>query len=145
VNGRDACEALAARVGLAWRDGASRYRHGPVELAFDDTEHPITRGVARATFVDESYWELVGDPSRVHVLASSLEEGAARPQLFVRELERGRVFVSLLGHYTWTFDDPLFRRLLLRGFAWAARQPIARFDELDDIGARLASENAPRR
>ena len=27
----------------------------------------------------------------------------------------GRVFVSIPGHYSWTFDDPLFRTLLLRG------------------------------
>ena len=28
------------------------------------------------------------------------------------------MFVSIPGHYSWTFDDPLFRVLLLRGIAW---------------------------
>ncbi|PYJ04253.1 MAG: hypothetical protein DME25_10255 [Verrucomicrobia bacterium] len=56
----------------------------------------------------------------------------------MREQGPGRVFVSIPGHYTWTFDDPLFRLLLLRGIAWAGHQPLNRFNELVNIGARLA-------
>jgi len=29
-----------------------------------------------------------------------------------------------------TFDDPLFRTILLRGMAWAAGEPPRRFDHL---------------
>ena len=35
-------------------------------------------------------------------------------------------FVSILGHYSWTFDDPLFRLLLLRGIAWSAGEDADR-------------------
>jgi hypothetical protein len=48
------------------------------------------------------------------------------------------VFVSIPGHYTWSFDDPLFRVLLLRGMAWAAGEPEDRFADLATIGARVA-------
>jgi type 1 glutamine amidotransferase len=48
------------------------------------------------------------------------------------------VFVSIPGHYTWTFDDPLFRLLLLRGMAWSAREPVDRLAELSTVGARIA-------
>ena len=48
---------------------------------------------------------------------------------------KGRVFASIMGHYTWTFDDPLFRILALRGLAWAAGEPVHRFDHVKD--ARL--------
>jgi hypothetical protein len=48
------------------------------------------------------------------------------------------VFVSIPGHFSWTFDDPLFRVLLLRGIAWAAREPVDRFNDLVWPGAELA-------
>ena len=53
------------------------------------------------------------------------------------EHAKGRVFVSILGHYTWTFDDPLFRVLILRGICWSAKQPIDHLSELATIGARM--------
>jgi hypothetical protein len=38
----------------------------------------------------------------------------------------------------WTFDDPLYRVIVLRGIAWAAQQKDAdRLLELVPIGARL--------
>jgi type 1 glutamine amidotransferase len=54
------------------------------------------------------------------------------------ERSRGRVFVSIPGHFTWTFDDPLYRILVLRGIAWSAREDVNRFNELATIGARVA-------
>ena len=86
----------------------------------------------------ESYWALIGDPNNYHALASAVEEGAPRPQLWTREQGKGRVFVSVPGHYTWSFDDPLFRLLLLRGMAWAAGEDAERFRPLIWPGARLA-------
>ena len=51
---------------------------------------------------------------------------------------KGRVFVSIPGHYSWTFDDPLFRVLLLRGIAWTAKEPVDRFNDLVWPGADVA-------
>ena len=48
-----------------------------------------------------------------------------------------RVFVSIPGHYNWTFDDPYFRALAFRGLCWAGGQPIDRLAELIPIGARI--------
>ena len=50
---------------------------------------------------------------------------------------KGRVFGTLLGHYTWTFDDPLARVLILRGMAWAAGEPTGRFEALATDGVEL--------
>jgi type 1 glutamine amidotransferase len=138
VNGQKAPDALAQRIGLAWGTPASRFRHGPVELTFADPKHPITRGFEKLRFEDESYWRLAGDPKRVTVLATGVEEGKPWPLLWARTQDRGRVFVSILGHYTWTFDDPLFRVLVLRGIAWAAGEPADRLTELATVGARVA-------
>lgn len=141
VNGQRAPEELAKRIGLAWRDG-SRFRHGPLELQFP-AAHPITANFSATRFVDESYWNLLGDVARVNVLATQIEEGQPRPLLWTFEPNGGgRVFCSILGHYNWTFDDPLFRVLTLRGMAWAANQPIDRFNELVTPGARVSGEGA---
>ena len=50
------------------------------------------------------------------------------------------MFVCIPGHFTWTFDDPLFRVLLLRGMAWAAGEPVDRFQPLVFPGARIREE-----
>jgi type 1 glutamine amidotransferase len=51
----------------------------------------------------------------------------------------GRVFVSIPGHFSWTFDDPLFRILMLRGIAWAGKDSVDRFNDLVLPGARVAT------
>jgi type 1 glutamine amidotransferase len=137
VNGGKEEEALAQRIGLACNPKKIKYRHGPVELTLPDGEHPITRGFSKVRFVDETYWRLTGDAKNVHTLASAVEEKATWPQMWTREQGKGRVFVSILGHYTWTFDDPLFRILVLRGMAWTAWDDADRLLDLVTVGARL--------
>jgi putative heme-binding domain-containing protein len=132
-------EALADRIGMAWKGGASKFRHGRVELDFHQEKHPITRGFKKTVFEDESYWELVKGKADVNVLATGQEEGKQIPLIWTKEGPgEGRVFVSILGHYNWTFDDPLFRILLLRGIAWAGHQPADRLVDLATPGARVS-------
>jgi putative heme-binding domain-containing protein len=137
VDGHRAPEALAERIGLAWKAGASRFRHGPLEVTFPDAKSPITAGLDKLKFEDESYWRLAGDVARIDVVASGVEEGKAQPLLWTRRHGKGRVFVSIPGHYNWTFDDPLFRLLLLRGMCWTAGEPVDRLSELITVGARI--------
>ncbi len=137
VDGHDAIEPLAERIGLAWRGGSSTFRHGPLDLSVRDSAHPITRGFQKITFIDESYWQLIGDPKRINVLLEGVEAGAPRPLMWTHEQSKGRVFVSIVGHYTWTFDDPLFRILILRGISWSAHEPADRLTDLAAIGARI--------
>ena len=101
------------------------------------SKHPITRGFGKLHLVDESYWNLVGDPGSVEVLGTGVEDGRPRPLFWTRQAGKGRVFVSIPGHFTWTFDDPLFRVLILRGIAWTAGEPVDRFNELATLGARI--------
>jgi putative heme-binding domain-containing protein len=137
VNGRGATDEFARRIGLAWRDGHSRFRHGPLDLKFPAAANPITAGFKTLHLEDESYWDLIGDPKQVEVLATSREDGRDRPVIWARTEGRGRVFGMIPGHYTWTFDDPLYRILLLRGIAWAAGEPVDRFRDLVTLGARI--------
>ena len=66
------------------------------------------------------------------MLATGLEEdGKVRiPLIWNKQSGKGRVHVNILGHYNWTFNDPLFRLLVLRGIAWSAGQPVDRFSDL---------------
>lgn len=137
MEGGKEAPALSERIGLA--TSLSKYRHGPLDLVFTQPEHPITKGFKTLAILDESYWALRGDLSRVGVLATSLEENHAEPQLWVMQRQKSRVFGCIPGHYTWTFDDPLYRLIVLRGIAWASQQPdINRLAELMTVGARVA-------
>jgi hypothetical protein len=42
------------------------------------------------------------------------------------------------GHFAWTFDDPLYRAVLLRGICWAAQRPPGDLSALSTVGARMA-------
>ena len=140
INGRDAPEALAERIGLAsLKPGTSKYRHGSMALDIPTSANPITAGLKSPAFEDESYWNLFGDVSRIHVLATTREEGADRPMMWTREAGEGRVVGCVLGHYSWTFDDPIYRILALRAIAWSAHEPADRLQGLSTIGARMGT------
>ncbi len=138
-----ACEAgghaemLGEIIGLASDAGQTHYRHGLVDVRFAQGAHPITRGFSQTRFHDESYWNLVGDLSDHTLLADCEEDGGYHPQFWAGAVGEGRVFVSIPGHYSWTFDDPLFRVLLLRGMAWSAQEPVDRWNNLIDAGIEL--------
>jgi putative heme-binding domain-containing protein len=137
VNAGANAGTLAQRLGLAWGKG-SKYRHGASDWVLDK-KHPLAAGFELFQIPDESYWSLTGDlaAAKANILATSVEENAPTPQMWTREVGPGRVFVSIPGHYTWTFDDPLYRILILRGMMWTAQQPIDRLAPLSVIGARV--------
>ncbi|HVR35150.1 MAG TPA: ThuA domain-containing protein [Methylomirabilota bacterium] len=135
VNGGEEPDAVAERAGLAFTFG-SRFRHGEFDLVFTRPDHPITRGFPTLHFTDETYWNMRGDVSRLEVLGTSVEDNAPRPELWTLERGRGRIVGCIPGHFTWTFDDPLFRVLVFRGICWAAKQENPdRLAELSFIGA----------
>jgi type 1 glutamine amidotransferase len=138
VDGGQDAPGFARRIGLAWRGGASKFRHGPLDIDFSPAgDHPIVRNFDRVHFHDESYWNLLGEPQKINLLGSGVEDGSPQPLFWTATSGKGRVFVSIPGHFAWTFDDPLFRTLLLRGIAWSAGEPVDRFNDLVMPGARI--------
>ena len=139
VEAGDQAAEVARRIGLASDGPKISWRHGPLDLEFrSDSNHPIIRNFRRVHFHDEAYWKLLGDPRSITTLATNIEENEPRPLFWTAERgegkNQGRVFVSIPGHYSWTFDDPLFRILLFRGIAWAAKEPVDRFNNLIEAG-----------
>lgn len=135
---------------LAGVGGFEKWRHGALTLTIPAREHPICRGLPEVLRLeDESYWPptplMRGD--RTQVLATSDEpadagrsERSQQPMLWTYQCGRGRVFGCVPGHYSWTFDQPYFRMLLLRGAAWAASEDPRRFDDLVLRSAAVANE-----
>jgi type 1 glutamine amidotransferase len=139
VDGRNNVGDFAKRIGLASHGGQIKYRHGPMDLAFPNGQkHPILRNINKLQLVDESYWMLTGDLPKDRVLATQVEDKEPRPLFWTIEKGQGRIFVSIPGHYSWTFDDPVFRILLMRGIAWTAKEPVDRFNDLVWPGADVA-------
>jgi type 1 glutamine amidotransferase len=137
VDGRGREDEMAKRIGLSALGGSIRYRHGELNVDFRPShDHPVARNFSHIRWFDESYWALTGDPNQLTLLGTSVEDGEPRPLFWTVERGRGRVFVSIPGHFMWTFDDPAFRTLLFRGIAWAGRRNVDRFNDLVMLDAR---------
>jgi type 1 glutamine amidotransferase len=138
VDGRGQQAEMAQRIGLSALGGGIKYRHGELKMDFSPgADHPITRNLGDIRWMDESYWKLTGDPKQINVLGTAVEDDEPQPLFWTVERGRGRVFVSIPGHYMWTFDDPAFRTVLLRGIAWAGRRDVDRFNDLVTLDARV--------
>ena len=137
-------DRVAALTGLAY-DKSILVRHGPMTLRIAAGDHPICQGLPEAfDLIDEPYWPPVGDLSKVTVLATSDEavpkdsdNVAPQPMFWTALHGKGRIFACVPGHFVFTFDDPYFRILLLRGMAWAAGESPYRFDPLVTRGIPL--------
>jgi len=125
--------------------GYKLYRHGDVEMKIADAKQPICLGLpATIGFLDETYFPPTPQVD-IEVAATSVEKedpngSKITPQamFWTHKYGKGRVFGCVLGHYMWTFDDPYFRILVLRGMAWAAGDSPYRFDSVVLRGARVS-------
>jgi hypothetical protein len=130
----NASPALPDLLGLG-KGKDSKYKHKVITLKLPEARHPIMHGLPDTfTLADECFWNLQGDRSKVTALATSDEtvgdQVGPEPVIWAYERGKGRVVASTLGHFDWTFDDPFFRTILLRGIAWAAGESPYRFDPL---------------
>ena len=131
VISQDHPQKLADRLGIAWEPAPkAKFRHGPLDLTFTIPENPITKGFGKTHFVDEDYWPIHAKTKGAEVLATTPDDGGEWPMLWTHQPPKGRAFCTILGHYSWTFEDPLARILILRGIAWAAAEPVDRLTNL---------------
>src|SRR5204863_4658353 len=79
VDGRDNAPDFAQRIGLASRGGKIKYRHGPLDLEFAKSAHPIARNLERLKLQDESYWMLTGELPKERIIATQVEDKEPRP------------------------------------------------------------------
>jgi len=134
---------VAEIVGIG---GFSKYRHGLLPINIDGSAHPICRNLPpKIVLYDEPYWPplMTAQAGKVVSLGTSLESSGEfgihenQPQFWSSTLAKGRVFGCVPGHFSWSFDDPWFRLLLLRGIAWCGGGSPYRLDDLTLRGARV--------
>lgn len=144
IEGGSEANDFSRRIGLASDSGRTKYRHGSVEVDWTSGgSHPIARNLSKTVLHDESYWNLVGDTKTKLLAIGGTESGNVQPPLFwTLEPNRGRVFVSIPGHYSWTFDDPIYRAVLLRGIAWVSHESVDRLNSVVPLGVDFAVRDA---
>ena len=100
---------------------------GPFRVELTAECHPITAGAAAWLAHDELYHSQAGTlPIAPLITAKSRQSGRYEPLAWAREVGRGRVFQSLLGHAPQSYRVPGTARLFARGVAWAAGlKPLA--------------------
>jgi type 1 glutamine amidotransferase len=99
-----------------------------LNIVIVDTKHPITAGVGPFTIIDEEYKHRFAKVDR-HILARFRERPPQSDQkanmdiLWTREIGKGRVFYSALGHGKDAWENPAWQKLMVQGILWAAGQP----------------------
>jgi type 1 glutamine amidotransferase len=134
-------EEVAKLIGIS---GYKNYRHGIVDLKITAPQHPICKGLpSKIRFDDEPYWP-AAIQTDIEALATSDEKAGkdandvkAQTMFWTHTYGKGRVFGCVMGHNVWTFDDPYFRIILLRGIAWAGGQSVYCLDNLVLKGASV--------
>jgi type 1 glutamine amidotransferase len=140
----DRAHKLAGCIGCSWKGNKdSRWsKFSRNEPLFLNTKHPVFAGLPKSIrFNDESYWDMiqrdtvevvgaVGTPANTEAqsFAEVLSTKGTRGQAFWTYVSgKGRVFGTTTGHFTYTYHDPMYRLLLVRGIAWALEEKSEAF------------------
>ena len=146
-------EPLAEHCGLAW--GTPEAPNGqagwglfprPMTITEAGQKHPIFEGFGDTfDLVDEFYWNLTGDVSKITPLVTSPAgkgghsdgppkkrdlDGKAWPAIWTMEEGKARTFTCVPGHNYFTFNDPYFRIMLFRAIAWTTHEDFDSFKYL---------------
>lgn len=101
-----------------------------LNVVIADPKHPITAGVEPFTIVDEEYKHQLADVER-KVLAKFRERPEKSDQkanmdiIWTREIGKGRVVYSALGHGKEAWSNPAWQKLTVQSILWAAGKPRA--------------------
>ena len=120
---------FAGMAGGAKQHGEMNWKTGQTKLHFEDRAHPIVQGISDFEMDDEMFFRLRTAPEMQVLATAARAADEMVPQLWAYEkpLPDGRphrAFVSLQGHKYVNFSQPDYRRLLLRGIAWAGKRPV---------------------
>lgn len=110
-------------AGHPWTQGT------PIRVETLDPDLPVV-GMWPISFdyAEEIYQHSDFDPSRVRVLqtldfaGTPLKRPYAVPVAWARQIGRGRLFFTNLGHTPSTWDDPRFRRQMVEAVKWTGRR-----------------------
>jgi hypothetical protein len=152
---------LAKRIGLAWSKENPEEQTTlssfvtTMTVTPDGHKSDILKNFPKQFELhDELYWPLVGDQSEITVLATAegpkdlsqqgrypqkakpkpeAMDGKAWPVAWTKEVGKGRVFGTIMGHNFFAFNDPYFRIMLLRGMAWTMNESFDPFKPIVNV------------
>lgn len=133
--------AEAGSERAAWFDylGLQSSSHGPqqpIAIQFTDKNHPITRGLADWTTINEELYNNIQVLPTATPLASGKQtvkrrDGTTREDetvvAWVNDFQGTRVFSTTIGHNNATVEDARYLDLVTRGLLWAC-------GKLDEMG-----------
>ena len=131
---------FASLVGGAKKHGEVNYTLGaPIPYTIVDSRDPIMKGMTNFTIFDEAFYNMTWakDPG-IRVLATAVipgtpsagvHNGEVVPQIWTYEHtmaggQPARAFVWMQGHTYANFENYQIQQMLLRGIAWAGKQPV---------------------
>ena len=131
---------FATLVGGAKKHGEVNYTLGaPITYTVVDPSDPIMKGMTNITIFDEAFFKMTwAHNPGIHVLATTVipgtpsagtHKGEVVPQIWTYEHtlpggQPARAFVWMQGHEYVNFSNYSIQQMLLRGIAWAGRQPV---------------------
>jgi cytochrome c len=114
-------EALCARF-----TNHSSVVDGTIQI--EDTNHVSTRGLPKNWLHKDEWYNFISSPRPVAHILASLDEssykggtmGKDHPIAWTRNVAKGRVWYTALGHTEASFEEPLFLKHLLGGIYFAS-------------------------
>ena len=104
----------------------------PLRVEIADPQHPIMAGVTAFTVTDEEYTHTFPDGVDRHVLArfrerppNSKDPNGNRDIVWTREVGKGRVFYTALGHDEKCWSNPAWQKMMVQAILWSAGRPRA--------------------
>lgn len=109
----------------SWETGTRHDKPDTTRIIIDETPHAITKGLGEFEIFDEM-WINARQNENYRILAyatdNSLQQQKISPQpaVMVRNIGKGRIFHTILGHDARAMENNGFAELMQRGTEWAA-------------------------
>ncbi len=105
-------------------DGKSTHDpYGEFRVEISSEKHFITEGISGFTTRDELYYNQVGEEEIPPLFtAVSAQSGVAEPLGWAYTFKNARVFQSLLGHGTESYEPEEYRKVLRRAALWLSKK-----------------------
>ncbi|WP_193212999.1 ThuA domain-containing protein [Luteolibacter marinus] len=115
-------------------------RQQPIDISFVDTSHPVTKGAADWTTINEELYNNVRLFDDAHPLAKGKQGKDETVVVWTNTYgdKHTRVFSTTIGHNNATVEDARYLDMVAKGLLWAA-------DKLDANGRPKAGYGRPKK
>lgn len=113
----------------SWEEETGHGEIDTVEVYIENQNHPVTRGMNNFVLVDE-LWLNARQNENYTILGSATDKtqkakgNKNQPAIFVKKEGSGRIFHTILGHDIEAMKSNGFKKLILRGTEWAAKEKV---------------------